>query len=602
MAPLVSNTSGPMIAGFHVGGVENSPQGCGGFLTIQQLDKAIAQLSQHSSVLLSKSSGTVEKCVYDVQWYESDKIHPKSPLNYLPAGTNCTVYGSCIGRAKYFSEVVTLPISASVAEIMGVPKQWGQPKFRSEVWRESLLYSTSPSIGMEPPLLDFAYADYVNQLDTILLDKRWHSLIQETKPLTFMQTLCGIDGRRFIDKMVPNTSVGYPLGGPKSKYIELLDPNDFPNQNCPAILDSKFWDEWMLHEKAYLDGERRYPVFKACLKDEPTPLIKDKVRVFQASPMALQLGVRKYYLPLARILSLFPLISECAVGINAQSPEWDQLMRHVGRFGDNTLAGDYSKYDLRMPAQLTFTAFRVLIHMAQRCNYTEHDIIIMTGIATDICYPLMAFNGDLIQHYGSNPSGQNLTVYINCIVNSLLFRCGAKYILQNRCHKFSDICSLITYGDDADSTVHPLYPEFNHLSYAKFLGERDMPFTPPDKTATPEKYMSRQESHFLKRESKLLGDTNIFVGALEEASIFKSLHCVLKSKAVTTMEQSIYNIGGAAREFFFHGPEVYETRRQQLIAVAEKHNLLPLVPDLQLTFDERLTRWKEQYVPSPECL
>lgn len=598
MAPLVSNTNGPMIAGFHIGGVESSPQGCAGFLTIQQLDTAIAQLSSLPSVLLSKSEGSVDKILYDVQWFESSSIHHKSPLNYMPPGTNCSLYGSCAGRAKYYSEVVPLPISNTVAEVMGVPPLWGKPKFSTVSWRESLIHSCIPSIGVEPDLLARAFSDYTDQLNTILLNPRWKSLIDDTKPLTNMQTVCGIDGRRFIDKMPANTSVGYPLSGPKSKYLELCDPSDFPEFGCPAMLDNRFWEEWMKCEQKYLEGSRAYPVFKACLKDEPTPLDKDKVRVFQASPIALQLGIRKYFLPLARILSCFPIISECAVGINAQSPEWHQLMSSVGRFGDSTtLAGDYSKYDLRMSSQLTFTAFRVLIHMAQMCGYTEFDIIIMSGIATDVCYPLVAYNGDIVQHYGSNPSGQNLTVYVNCIVNSLLFRCGAISILKDRFTRFSEICSLITYGDDADSTVHPAYPEFNHISYAEFLSERGMVFTMPDKKCTPTKYMTRAESHFLKRESKLLGDTNLLCGALEEDSIFKSLHCVLKSKAVTTMEQSICNIGGAAREFFFHGPEVYELRRQQLIVVAERHNILPLCPELQLSFDDRLQEWKEKYVP-----
>jgi hypothetical protein len=235
--------------------------------------------------------------------------------------------------------------------------------------------------------------------------------------------------------------------------------------------------------------------------------------------------------------------------------------------------------------------------MAQRCGFTEYDIIIMTGIATDVCYPLIAYNGDLIQHFGSNPSGQNLTVYINCIVNSLLFRCGAIFLIGERFTRFSDHCSLITYGDDADGTVHPDFPEFNHISYANFLGDRRMVFTMPNKKDTPKEYMSREESHFLKRESKLLGDTGLLCGALEEDSIFKSLHCVLKSKAVTSMEQAIANVGGAAREFFFHGPEVYELRRQQLVLVAERHNILPLCPDLFLSFEDRLNEWKDKYVP-----
>ena len=589
-----------MIVGFHVGGIENSQEGCSGFLTVHELNTALAELSSKPSVLLSKSTGTMPLATYDIQWFESSTIHHKSPLNYMPPNTHGDVYGSVKGRAKYFSEVVKTPISDTVAEVMKVACKWGKPKFSTKAWRESLLCSLSPHIGMEPDLLDLSVTDMCNQLDEVLLAPRWKTLVEETKPLTNMQTVCGIDGKRFIDKMPSNTSVGYPLSGPKSNFLELLDPEDFPGFNCPAMLDNMFWEELTRYEQNYINGERSYPVFKACLKDEPTALEKDKVRVFQAAPMALQLGIRKYYLPLVRIMSLFPLKSECAVGINAQSPEWHELMQHVGRFGENTLAGDYSKYDLRMPAQMIFAAFRVLIHIAQRCGYTEYDIIIMSGIATDVCYPLMAYNGDLIQHYGSNPSGQNLTVYINCIVNSLFFRCGAISILGPRFTRFQDICSLTTYGDDADSTVHPDYPEFNHVSFAKFLADRGIVFTMPDKSSEPTPYMSRSASHFLKRESKVLGDTGITCGALEEDSIFKSLHCVLRSSAVTTTQQAISNIDGACREFFFHGQEVYETRRSQLKEVAERHGFTGLCRELETTFEERLSHWKDQYLPDSE--
>lgn len=598
MAPFVSHTKGPVIAGFHIGGKTNTPTGCSGFVTAANIQSACEELALCPSVLLSVSEGTLPTVIYDVQWYEGPQVHEKSPTRYLPYGTNCKVYGSCLGRAKYYSEVCTLPISDSVARITGHVNKWGKPKFQGKVypWQASLQFSCKPSSGIEPHLVAWASEDYLAGIIDVLSSPRWATLRQETAPLTMMATVCGIDGKRFIDKMPSNTSVGYPLTGPKSNYTTLLDPADFPEWNCPAALDNRFWDEWHSCEQKYLNGERAYFIFKACLKDEPTLLTKDKVRVFQAAPVAAQLGIRKYFLPLARLLSLFPLVSECAVGVNAQSPEWDQLIRHVTRFGkDRVLAGDYAKYDLRMPAQLMFAAFRVLIDLAKFCNYTEYDLIIMRGIATDVCYPVMAYNGDVIQHYGSNPSGQNLTVYINCIVNSLLFRCGAKSILGLRCKSFRSVCSLITYGDDADSTVAEGYDDFNHIALAEFLGKRDIVFTMPDKSSEATRFMSHSESHFLKRESKLVEGTSILCGALEEDSIFKSLHSVLRSRHVSTMEQSIGNIQGAAREFFFHGRETYNVRVSQLREVAEEHNILPACDGLLLSYDERRTQWCDQY-------
>lgn len=597
IAPLITETKGPLIGGFHLGGKNGETRGCSGLLLKEEFTNAFEKLKSVSGVVLSKSSGTIPKELYDVQFFEGTDVHPRSPINFLPEGTNCKYYGQVKGRASYYSEVEPTVISEHVADVCGVPQKWGGPKFRKGwPWQASLQHSTKPSCGIEGSLLELAAEDYYQGLLRTLNDLP--DLKLSVKPLTEMETVCGIDGLRFIDKMPPSTSIGFPLSGPKSNFLTLLDPTGHPTHQCPAELDQRFWDHAYDMEKLYLQGERAYPIFKACLKDEPTKLTKDKVRVFQGAPVALQLLVRKYYLPIARVLSMLPLSSECAVGVNAQGPEWDQLAKHIMRFGkDRILAGDYSKYDLRMPAQVMFVAFRIMMDLAKECGYSERDLLIMEGVATDICYPLMAYNGDLIQHYGSNPSGQNLTVYVNSIVNALLFRCAYYHVTKDRENvpEFRDVCSLITYGDDAKSSVHEDFPEFNHISVAKFLEERDMKFTMPDKESEPTPYMTDEEADLLKRANVYSEDTKLIMGALDEDSIFKSLHATLKSKALTREQQAMQNIDGGLREWFPHGREVYEKRREQMQRVAERADIIHGCSLVHETYDDRLQKWKEKY-------
>jgi hypothetical protein len=597
MAPIVTETKGPLIGGFHLGGKNGETRGCSGLLLKDEFISAMERLRQAPGVVLSKSSGTIPTELYDIQFYQGDDVHPKSPINFLPEGTNCKYYGQVTGRAKYYSEVEDTVISKHVEDVCGVPQKWGGPQFKKGYpWQASLQYSTRPSCGIEGSLLEKATNDYVEgflrTLDEI------PDMKKDVRPLTEMETVCGIDGLRFIDKMPSNTSIGFPLSGPKSEYLTLLDPTDHPTHQCPAVLDQRFWDHAYEMEETYLQGERAYPIFKACLKDEPTKLTKDKVRVFQGAPVALQLLVRKYYLPVARLLSMLPFASECAVGINAQGPEWDQLARHVMKFGaKRILAGDYSKYDLRMPAQVMFAAFRVMMDIAKICGYSQRDLAIMEGIATDICYPLMAYNGDLIQHYGSNPSGQNLTVYVNSIVNALLFRCAYYHITRERENvpEFREICALITYGDDAKSSVHESFPEFNHISVAKFLEDHDMKFTMPDKKSEPIPYMTDEEADLLKRANVYSEDTGMIMGALDNDSIFKSLHAALRSKAITREQQAMQNIDGALREWFSHGRDVYETRREQMIEVAKRADIIHGCSVVHESYDDRLQQWKDKY-------
>jgi hypothetical protein len=596
MGSLISNTQQAMILGFHTAGIGKTPSGAMSGLLRSQYETARAQLGAIPGVCLAASTGTMQPQMYGKPIFTGGTIHEKSPVNDLPDNAHLNIYGSCTGRATYKSSVVETPIADTVSSICGVEKLFGKPKFHlGNAWEKSLLVSCHPSIGVEPSLLVKAVVDYTEHM--IERTHKIPELAEFVRPLTRMENLCGIDGLRFIDKINPHSAIGYPLSGAKEPYISRLDPEDFPGISCPAELDDRFWQEADRMEIEYKQGRRCHVPFKACLKDEPTKLTKDKVRVFQASPIALQLVVRKYFLPIVRLLSLFPLDSECGVGINTMGPEFSELVEHMRKFGaDRILAGDYSKYDLRMAAQLILAAFDVLISIARSYGYSEEAIVIMRGIATDIAYPVMAYNGDLLQHFGSNPSGQNLTVYINSIVNSLLLRCAFFHILPEHKHvSFREVAAMMTYGDDVKGSIKQGYDEFNHISYAAFLADRDMIFTMPDKESTPTEYMRDEDADFLKRKNVYSEDLNQWMGALDETSIFKSLTSILKSKAISPMEQSMQNIDGALREWFAYGREHYEMRREQMKQVAKQHGISGGCAMLSKDYDDCLEMYRERY-------
>lgn len=594
MAVAVTETKGPTIGGFHLGGVTGRGEGASGCVTRAQLDLYLTRLRRCEAVLLSKNSGSLPTSKYDIQYFQDNKIHPRSPINFLTPGANLKYYGQVVGRSTYYSTVVKTPITDAVAEYCGVPNRWGKPKFRTGYpWQASLEHAARPSCGAPGNVLKKAVVDYrsaiIDKIDSI------PTLKKSIRPLTKMETVCGIDGRRFVDKMPPNTSVGFPLTGPKRNFLTLLDPDEYPSHQCPASLDEMFHEEAQQMEDLYLKGERAYPFFKACLKDEPTPLTKDKVRVFQSAPIAFQLLVRKYFLPVMRAMSLFPLVTECAVGINAQGPEWQAFTEHVRKFGeDRILAGDFNKYDLRMPAQLMFAGFRVYIDIARHCGYSNDALSIMEGVATDISYPLMSYNGDLLQLFGSNPSGQNLTVYLNSAVNSLLLRCFFYHEYPDG-GNFRNAVAAMTYGDDLKSSVHSSFPKINHIAYTEYLKTLDIVFTMPDKESVATEYMHDLDADFLKRKNVTIPELNLCVGALDESSIFKSLHCVLKSSAVTTTQQSMSNIDGALREWFAHGREKYETRRTQMNQVANATGISHGCLMLNQSYDDQLRAFSEKY-------
>lgn len=600
-APVISQTKAPMIVGAHVAGLAARNYGFAPSICQSDLAYALEVLSEKPGVFLAHSTGVLPKVVFGKQMLESHSIHAKSPLRKLEVKEHpprFKAYGSCGGRATYYSKVRTSKISKHVTQVCGVPLKWGKPKFHTgDPWLASLEHSTNPSAGVEPTLLAKASADYVKPLLDLLEERP--NLKAEIRPLTRMENVCGIDGRRFIDKIPPNTAIGHPLTGPKSNFMTDLDPADFEGFANPKELDPMIWAEVEVAKDCWRRGVRYHPSFKACLKDEPTDLDSDKVRVYQAATAVLQLAIREYYLPIARFLSLFPKLSECAVGLNTMGPEWEEFQAHIKKYGVNRiLAGDHSKYDLRMAAQLILEGFGVFIVIAKACGYSDEDITIMRGIATEVAYPTIAYNGDMIELIGSNPSGHNLTVYINSVVNSLLFRCAYFDIVPEEKQKdFRSVCALGTYGDDAKSSVKSGYDEFNHISLADFLAKRDMKFTMPDKTSTPTKYMNDVDADFLKRHNNYVPELKRHVGALDEKSIFKSLHANLSSKMLTDDELAATCIDGAVREWFFHGRDKYEFRRLQMKEIAHLSDISHQCAMLDVSFDEQVDNWFQRYLP-----
>ena len=609
MSPLISNEMAAVIIGFHLGG-RGKRAGCG-ILTQSQVATGLSRMAECDGVVLTASMGEniaphmgdFPSTTYDQKIITDHSIHRKSPTRFLEKGANIAVFGTTFGRVSAHSSVIPTIISDSVASVMKVAQKWGPPAFKGRgvyPFQASLEHSANPckSIGS---VLSRAVACY--KTIATKLKKEVPEIFEDARPNTDIEALCGKVGERFNDAMNWGTSPGFGLSGKKEDYAIDLDPELHPNVGRPRTFPAEIWEAVEEAKEKLRSGERCYFLWKACLKDEPTKIGKDKVRVFQSAPIVAQILVRTYFLPIIRIIQLFPLHFECAVGINAVSHEWEQMWTHAIKHGkERILAGDYSKYDLTMSAQLTIAAFDVLISIAKLCpNYSDDDIHMMEMIVSEIVYPVVAYNGDLIQFFGTNPSGQNLTVIINSIVNSLLLRSAYYTIIKPVENDFCKMCSFITYGDDVMGSVHASRDAFNHISYAAWLKEIDMIFTMPDKTSTPTKYMSEKDCDFLKRKNVYNPDLGTSVGALDESSIFKRLHSHLESKFVGPRMHAVVNMSDALSDWFFHGEEMYTRRQQQLFAIAQEHDLVAMCNGygMSLTYAERVEMWHQKYNGKP---
>ncbi len=597
-AVCISDNIGSTICGIHVGGKANTPSGCCAIFTQSMINDAIDVLKTFEGVTLSGDGGNFRPEVLGVSMLTDDDVHVKSPLNYMPQDSQVEYFGSCIGRTIMKSDVKVTPISEAIMDVCGVPNQYCAPKMNPDwyAWQTCLANLANPALPYEYSLLKVAVEDYKSELIPIFKMDMWN----DARPLTDHENLCGIPGKKFMDAIKLDTSIGYPLAGPKRKFVTELEPTeDKPNNR---ILDDEIIKEIQYCEDCYRRGERAYPIAKACKKDEI--LTKDKCRIFYGNALSLTWLIRKYYLPILRVLQMNPLVSECAVGINSHGPEWEEFHRHVTKFGmDRLFGGDYGKYDQKIPSQLILAALRIMIDFARECDYTDEDLKIMEAMTGDIVYAVIAFNGDLIGlTEGTHISGNSLTVVINGICGSLNLRCC--YYKQHPpqdgvIRPFRKYVKAMTYGDDNIGSISPEEEKFTIKNISEFLGEYGQIYTMPDKESELLDYLPEDEFEFLKRKSVYHPELGVHIGALLEKSIFKSLHCFMRPKGSELTEEHAcaINIDGALREWFNHGPEVYEMRRKQMKEVANKCNLSHLCFNLDKTYQNCVDEWIEKYGP-----
>lgn len=597
MATLVGQVKGkPFIGGHHLAG--RGLTGAAGVLTRQQLYDAIDALSMRPGILISHSATSLVTSKMGVEFGPLTKPHPKCPTMDLDLDAKIRVHGahSKANGATSKSAVVTSVISPIVKEVMHIEKKHDKPKQMDHPRHKKLDLGgkVDTATQFDSILLQKAVVDYESRLMTIP-----DSELAKVGKISDDVNLAGMDGVLGLNAMNFSTSVGFPGKGPKTQYVKKSDRH-VEGISCPRDVDPIVLEEMKKMETELLAGRSINAIFKGALKDEPTKMSKDKVRVFAAADMPFTMLVRKYFLTLAALVQRNKITTECAVGTVVQSPEWTELFQHIGKHGwDRAIAGDYAKFDGRMSPQFMLAAFKLLIKLAEKSgNYEEDDLIIMSGIATEIAYPTYDYFGTLVQFMGSNPSGHPLTVVINSIVNSLYLRyCWYAIAKEKGWWKtplFGEKVSAMTYGDDNIMTVAKGYDDYNHTAIAAQLAKVSIKYTMADKDAESVPFIQLQSASFLKHFAVWDDELGLFRSPVEEDSIAKMLHAHLKSKVLTMEQSSAEAIQNVALKYFEFGREVYTLRKSQLEEVAHAAGIQGYVGPI-MSYDERLAWYREKY-------
>jgi hypothetical protein len=611
-ATLIGTTEiGYVILGIHGVLMHTDNSACAIGLDREYLEKQFKRYSQGLVV-----EGVRDMISSETKQRPVEDLSKKSVIRYIDEGT-AGVLGSFTGFRVGGKSRVEPTILNPYLKRLGWKENYTAPAMKGwEPWRRAMIDNVNPIVNVDTSILQKCVDSYINDVTKRLVEpSRVEDFLMVLDDFT---TLNGAPGVAFIDKMNRNTSAGDPFKKSKRHFLISIPPEH--GMQDPVKLNEEISERIDRIYEKYVEGERAYPNFCAHLKDEAVSHEKAKIkktRVFTGAPIDFCFIVRKYTLSFTRLIQTERLAFECATGTICQSLQWQEIGEYLTAHGDDQIvAGDYKAYDKRMSPKEILAAFEVIKHFCvQSGNYSEEDLRVLDCIAVDTAFPNVDYNGDYIELYGSNPSGNPLTVVLNSIVNSLRMRYAYHELNHGRLDDFADNVNLMTYGDDNIMGVSKNAPFYNHTAIAQVFDGMDIVYTMADKKSVSVPYIHIADADFLKRKFVYDNDVGAMLAPLDEESIEKSLMTWVRSKTISKEHQAISVISSAVREYFFHGKQKFNEKREMFIDMVGDLDLQPWVEDSTFpTWDELYnlfwknsgkTREEHEWVEvqsSPQCL
>lgn len=598
MSPLMTYDSRPMILGFHCCGITGSREGGAAMLCRTEITQALEYLKGRKGLMVAHSACIEGLNLSDIGPYKTvsllENIHPKSPFKFLEKGS-FNLYGQHSGpRQRPSTSVVKTLLSDAIEEVFDIPCIWGPPEnINNYIPKHKEAVRMCEISAMDADRMALAANDYCMSIIDTLPD----SALRGIQPLSKEITLSGQDGIAQLRSVVMSTSCGFPINKPKSTVLTRTGvSSDFVTDVIEA--PDYVWDRVEKCEKMLLAGKRCHFVFKCSLKDEPKKIGSGKVRVFAGVSLEGLLIVRKYFLPLGVIIMRNPYKFESAVGINAHGRDWDRFVKHVTQKGsDRMIAGDYASFDSSMSPTASMAAFSCLLYLASKCGYSEEDLTVMRGIATEICYPTYDFFGEIVVVSGSEPSGHPMTVFVNNIVNSLYIRYAYYSIYKfDKERFFNSYVTQMNYGDDNVMSVSEDRVEFNHTAIQRELEKSGVVYTMADKEGVSIPFIKMEDCSFLKRSFRYDEEREVYLGPLEVMSLFKTLHTCVKSDTISLELQNRDMVSSVLFEAFLQGKEFYDDFRMKMKIVLKKCSVEHWFPKGIPSFATQQEVWDGRYL------
>lgn len=579
----VDNSAG-IIYGFHVAGYPHSNAGFLTCVTQPMIKQAIAKIRTTSPTLVVHSSGPVKVDTYGTPY----TLVNSKPLYTRDDGTKddttVTFLGSIQKDGQPLENRARTPYVPT--PFKGVVEEFGESKHRpptrpNDVAKgmKTLNKLTNPVQHYEGDLLIKATNDYKEHtLKAIRANREEAS--EMLRIYSQEEAMDGI-GEFGLGGIPSTTSAGFPINKPK-KHCLVRDILDESQVKIPR----EFNDNFSIQEEidhtleCWANEMRSETIYKASSKVNellPNVKAKEKVRKFYGSGFANHVASRRVLAGVPRFVRRFWKETECLVGIDPTSKEWETFYTHLTEYSTtNMIAGDFSGFDTRMAAQITGAAANIMISWYEEAGCTEDEIMLLRGALSDIIHPNILFDGDLYRFANGNPSGNLITVQLNSICNSLMMRYVYYAMMPNIKQPFAENVRLGTYGDDNAMSVKHHCKWYTHTTCQAEFERLDIGYTMADKEAKSLHYIPISEISFLKRKFVMHETLKKIVAPIEEDSILKKFFYIKKPNEtpLSPEEQFGAYTDGSFREAYLHGREYYNKFVTHINVIANQNSEL----------------------------
>nr|APG76901.1 hypothetical protein 1 [Beihai picorna-like virus 37] len=580
---VVAMGNNPIIIGLHTAG--DGDLGAATILTKAMFN--FHEMVPKETIFIAEEK-PLPSTVLDEDIKVSPTVHPFNPVHYQTEESNFDAIGQHDKPLSRFrSDIIESPLLPKLKEHGYEPTHAKPPKKAARPSRHRHMAQVTKELPPVNPLyLEAAVDDLKAKFSCFFRGRAQGRFADAVRLLSIKEAMSGVVGVKGFEPLNVKSAPGWPRVGPKWKFLKQSAIGEEVGVHTlkfvsKVVVDGKEYFEYTVEFdpdkldavrlvedmfEGFYKGERVNVIFKCNLKDEPLSLKKiedNKIRVFAGAPVDMVIATRMMTLSLINLMTYFPDIFEMAVGVDATGADWNELAKVLDRFDGECGDGDFKAFDTSLRPEFLLSAYEVL-KMLLGASIDEDILKVFDGLATESSFPIYENDGFLYEANGSNPSGHGLTVIVNGLTNSLLMRYA--YYAMHDCTKYGDIpafhevVALLTYGDDNIWTADATKTKFSMLTVAAELAKLGITYTAADKGEMTMAYKTRDEISFLKRSFHVHPVLGVLVGALEEASIFRSLALMRRPKAdarETIAELCASNMNGALAELYYHSPDLY---------------------------------------------